>query len=1103
MYMPRLYPIIVLIALFLPGSITGQYAPPAITWQKCLGGSGYEKAADVLLLPDGGYLIAGETSSADGDVTGHYGTASTSDGWLVRLSASGNIIWQKNIGGSGHEQLKTIRATSDGNFVAVGTTTSNDNDVTGNHGGQDIWVVKFSSTGNLIWNKCYGGSGKDTAGSILQHPDGGYIIVGSTNSGDGQLSGTRRATDVWYFKINATGDLQWGHVMGNLEYDYGEDIRLLPDNNILFSVEAGAHNANVATSDFPMDPNVLSTLHPWIVKIDHAGNIIWKNRVGPANYFNFRMTEHTAGLQISSYGITLMNQGSHTGGMAPPPHRDFAVHLADYNGTSISSKRSGIFSADYNESLQIIPLSPNGSVALPDSMLLVAGTWRFLYQPDTSRALIIKKSFKSGISQDNQPGYYGGSRDDAFVSIKQLTVNKFIAVGYTFSNDGDVSGNHGGGDMWIVQLTDSNLVKKNTIRGLTFIDNNNNGRYDAGDELYDQLTVNSVRQSDGAQTGTLPNSGIYFNEVDTGTYKTSVSLARSYYTVSPAEDVSVFTDYFNNDTILFALKPVPGIKDYSVDIFPVTPARMGFDITYHVKYSNIGTDTMNNTTVEMIKDSLQQFISSVPAHDHVNGDTIRWVLNNVLPASSGLIEVKMNTLIDSTILGDTVIISVGIDSTNDVYPGDNSSVLNLPITGSWDPNDKQENHQGILRRNVFESGQYLTYRIRFQNTGTDTAFKVVIRDTLSSDLDWQSLQMVAASHSYKFDITDSNKLAWTFKNILLPDSNVNEPASHGYIVYRIMPRSVIQVGDTISNRASIYFDFNQPVHTNTQETVLLPVFPPVPAISGVSNSYCAGAGMQKVQITNLPQAADGITVTASLDGNALLIGADSTLQFDVTGVDTGKHVIAIHYDNGWEATSYQFDIDIEEAATPEVDVTASVTNITTLVDSVVITAVNLAGGGSAPLYTFALDRNFAQVIRAENTSVHCKIEPASLTIGNNWIYVRMKTSETCYTSQTGVDSIKITRDATTGIVDVDYPGQVISIYPNPFNGPITISGLSTTKKYTVILYNLRGQQLSSTRIYNTNTATINGSPYSAGSYWLGIYDEKRKRLLGTVKLVKQ
>jgi uncharacterized repeat protein (TIGR01451 family) len=135
-------------------------------------------------------------------------------------------------------------------------------------------------------------------------------------------------------------------------------------------------------------------------------------------------------------------------------------------------------------------------------------------------------------------------------------------------------------------------------------------------------------------------------------------------------------------------------------------------------------------------------------------------------------------------------------------------------TSSFDPNDKRGFPAGYGDDHFIEPNTDLEYLIRFQNTGTDTAFNVVIRDTLSPLLDIQSVQFGASSHPCRYEIYGKGILKFTFENILLPDSNANEPASHGFIKFRVRQRPDNPVGSEILNSAAIYFDFNAPVITN-------------------------------------------------------------------------------------------------------------------------------------------------------------------------------------------------------------------------------------------------------------------------------------------------
>ncbi|MDO8971874.1 MAG: T9SS type A sorting domain-containing protein, partial [Saprospiraceae bacterium] len=135
--------------------------------------------------------------------------------------------------------------------------------------------------------------------------------------------------------------------------------------------------------------------------------------------------------------------------------------------------------------------------------------------------------------------------------------------------------------------------------------------------------------------------------------------------------------------------------------------------------------------------------------------------------------------------------------------------------GAYDPNDKQGFPIGVGNDHNIRPGQTIDYLVRFQNTGTDTAFTVVIRDTLSVFLDPTTVRPGASSHAYTWSLSGQGVINFTFNNIMLPDSNVNEPASNGFVQFSITPYLDVPLGSVIENDAAIYFDFNEPVITNT------------------------------------------------------------------------------------------------------------------------------------------------------------------------------------------------------------------------------------------------------------------------------------------------
>ena len=166
-------------------SVMNAQTAPSIQWQKSLGGSSYDLAKSIQQTSDGGYIIAGESDSTNGDVTGNHGT---SDFWIVKLNALGIIEWQKSLGGSYSDMANSIQQTSDGGYIVAGESGSINGDVTGNHGNADYWIVKLDPSGNIQWQKSLGGSNRDAANSIKQTSDGGYIVAGESSSNNGDVT---------------------------------------------------------------------------------------------------------------------------------------------------------------------------------------------------------------------------------------------------------------------------------------------------------------------------------------------------------------------------------------------------------------------------------------------------------------------------------------------------------------------------------------------------------------------------------------------------------------------------------------------------------------------------------------------------------------------------------------------------------------------------------------------------------------------------------------------------------------------------------------------------------------------------------------------------
>ncbi len=430
----------------------------------------------------------------------------------------------------------------------------------------------------------------------------------------------------------------------------------------------------------------------------------------------------------------------------------------------------------------------------------------------------------------------------------------------------------------------------NTVYGSCFIDLNQNGIRDTNEIGNDNLTVVTT----GSYTQvSQPNNGYFYNYFGLGPTTTTLQNLL-YYSYTPSQHVSNFTTYFNIDTANFALFPIPGVQDLKLSLFPISVARPGFNSTYRIVYNNIGTTTMSGS-ISFAHDNRQSYISSTDPVTNVSGDTLVFTYTNLAPAENRHIDITFNIAPPPTVnFGNILTLSAFIDPLATDTNGENNSMLiHQTVVGTYDPNDKTMLGGDNITPNQIANGDYLHYLIRFQNTGSDTAFTVTVRDTLSANLNWNSLEMEDASHPYNLTITNGNILKWQFNNILLPDSNVNEPASHGYICYKIKPINTLLLGATINNTAHIYFDFNQPVSTNTAHTIVSVVglnemsgtLAPIHIFPNPSNNSCTITALSFTNAT---------LVLYDIAGRVLLKEKFNKQSiFDVSTLNTGLYLIAI------------------------------------------------------------------------------------------------------------------------------------------------------------------------------------------------------------------
>ncbi|WP_422106447.1 hypothetical protein [Winogradskyella sp.] len=191
-----------------------------LEWSRYFGGNFTDTPEGAVQTNDNGYIIAGGSDSSDTDISGNLGTY---DFWVIRITSTGDLVWEKSFGGSQIDEARAIVGTADGNFMITGDTRSTDNDISENKGAADLWLVKMSPDGNLIWEKTIGGTNFDVARSIVKSQNNGFILSGSSRSSDMDVAENKGQNDAWVLKIDNDGDLLWEHTIGgsNIDFSYG------------------------------------------------------------------------------------------------------------------------------------------------------------------------------------------------------------------------------------------------------------------------------------------------------------------------------------------------------------------------------------------------------------------------------------------------------------------------------------------------------------------------------------------------------------------------------------------------------------------------------------------------------------------------------------------------------------------------------------------------------------------------------------------------------------------------------------------------------------------------------------------------------------------
>ena len=407
-----------------------------ITNQFNFGGSENEHAYSIIKIADG-YVMCGSTNSHDGNFNVPHNH--DVDAFIAKFDFNNNLIWQHTYGGKDWDDFVSIKSTDDGGFIAAGWTSSNEYDVSGNHGGKaDVWVVKFNSLGILQWQRCYGGKGVDRPEEI-HVVLGGYQVVGSTTSNNnGDVPANRGGEDAWLLTISTSGNVVSSYCYGGS----GDDLMTGISRN---ANGTSTFNAHTGSNDGQVSGNHGGIWDLWLVNIDNnTGNINWQKCIGGSGKENPHTIVRTADGNIV-LTITSSSSDGDFIGTTSGCAAGFTAKLMKVNPET----GAVIWNRSYPDASRCT--TPFGALVTTDGGILIMGLVTVNLIESNHDGYVFKVDDNGNMLWDK---ILGGSKSDNVVFYKTgIEINNQYLIPFTsHSRDGDILNPLGGADCWMVTL---------------------------------------------------------------------------------------------------------------------------------------------------------------------------------------------------------------------------------------------------------------------------------------------------------------------------------------------------------------------------------------------------------------------------------------------------------------------------------------------------------------------------------------------------------------------------------------------------------------------------------------------------------------------------